>query len=459
MTYKAFCDSLSAMKSKKNNKIRVGFISLGCPKNVVDSERMLAEIAQAGFAISSDASKSDAVVINTCGFIAPAKAEAIETINEALEWKRKGSVKKVIVVGCLAQRMGEELFAEVKNIDAIVGLSQRDRIADIISKTLVSQKPLAFLSEPENLPVDDGTRILTTAKHWAYLRISEGCDHKCSFCTIPSIRGKYQSKNPEQILAEANELADAGVIELNLIGQDTSYYGRDLKIKDGLANLLEKLCTIKKIKWIRLMYLYPTCISDKLIETIAANEKILHYLDIPLQHINDSILKAMQRPDKSAQIRKLMEKLRQAMSDIALRTTFIVGFPGETDEQFEELLDFIKWAKFDALGCFKYYPEEGTQAAMMTNQVPEKIKEQRVERLMLTQQKIAFEKNKNRIGQNLTCLVDTVEKNKTAKGRFYGQAPEIDSICIINNCSAKTGQFIKTKVLGSSGYDLVVEYI
>jgi ribosomal protein S12 methylthiotransferase len=452
--------NLSAMKARKSNPITVGFVALGCPKNMVDSERMLAEIAQSDFVISAEPAQSDVVIVNTCGFIAPAKAEAMSVINEAIEWKQTSRVKKVIVAGCLSQRMGKELFAEANGIDAIVGLGRRDDIAQIINETIASDKQLTFLGGEDKSPNDDRVRLRIGPSHWAYLRISEGCDHPCSFCTIPAIRGRFRSKTPEQVLAEAKELADAGVLELNVIGQDTSYYGRDLKMKDGLACLLNKLAGIDQLQWIRLMYLYPTEITEKLIETVAGNEKIVHYLDIPLQHINDSILQSMRRQDKSEKIRRLIEKLREAIRDIVLRTTFIVGFPGETDEQFEQLLEFAKWAGFDALGCFKYYPEQGTDAARMPNQVPEHIKEQRVEQLMLAQQQIAFEKNQSRIGSTINCLVDSVDtKKRQGNGRFYGQAPEIDSICIINNCLAKPGRFINTKVTHHLEYDLVVEQI
>ncbi len=452
--------NLSVMKTPKNSLITVGFVALGCPKNMVDSERMLAEIAQNQLVISAELEQADVVIINTCGFIAPAKAEAMSVINEAIEWKRTGQVKKVIVAGCLSQRMGKELFAEAKDIDAIVGLGRRDDIARIIRETMASDERLTFMGGEDNSVSDDKVRLRIGPSHWAYLRISEGCDHRCSFCTIPAIRGLFRSKTPEQVMTEAKELADAGVLELNVIGQDTSYYGRDLKMKDGLACLLNKLAGIDQLRWIRLMYLYPTEITERLIETVANNEKIVHYLDIPLQHINDSILKAMRRPDKSEKIRQLIKKLRETMGDIVLRTTLIVGFPGESDEQFEELLEFVKWAGFDALGCFKYYPEQGTDAAKMPNQVPEDVKEQRVEQLMLTQQQIAFEKNQSRIGSTINCLVDSVDsKKRQGQGRFYGQAPDIDSICIINNCSAKAGQFINVKIIGRQEYDLVVEQV
>jgi len=445
--------------AKKQKSITVGFTSLGCPKNVVDSERMLAEIAQAGFLITTEPDDADVVVINTCGFIAPAKAESLEAIRHAVDCKLNGTVKKVIVAGCLSERLGEQLFTEVDGVNAVVGLGQRDNIARIIKKTLSSAQPTAYLSHRPHTTSDDRTRLLITPGHWAYLRISEGCNHRCSFCTIPAIKGAFRSKPKELVLAEAAELVSAGAVELNIIAQDTTYYGRDLKIKNGLAALVSELEKTTDLAWIRLMYLYPAEIDAGLIETIAKGEKIVHYLDIPIQHINGKILKAMRRPDTKDRLCRLIEDLRSAMSDIALRTTLIIGFPGETDRQFNELLNFVKLAEFDALGCFKFYPESGTGAAEMPAQVPEKVKQQRLEELMLTQQKIAFAKNKNRIGSKLTCLVDSVDSEGLGRGRFYGQAPNIDSVCIIKNCSASSGQFINTKVVGTEDYDLLVEQI
>jgi ribosomal protein S12 methylthiotransferase len=467
------------MKKRKyqkaeRNQETVGFLSLGCPKNIVDSERMLAEIAKAGFLITTEPDPSnvwraDVVVVNTCGFIAPAKAEALKAIKHAIDCKHNGTVKKVIVAGCLPQRLGTELFNQANGIDAIVGLGQRDAIAHIIKKTINSKEPASFIGHLPDEICDDRTRLLITPRHWAYLRISEGCNHRCSFCTVPAIRGPFRSKPKKLILDEAAELVSAGAVELNIIAQDTTNYGRDLKIKNGsdfasatpdrLGKLVKELEKIAGLAWIRLMYLYPAGITDQLIETIAESKKIVHYFDIPIQHINDKILQDMRRPDTKERIRSLIENLRTNLPDAVLRTTLIVGFPGETELQFNELLDFVKSAKFDALGAFKYYAESGTAAAEMPGQVPDKIKQQHLKELMLTQQKIAFAKSKNRIGSKLTCIVDSAETKSPARGRFYGQAPDIDSICIIKNCSANPGQFINTKVINTKDYDLVVEQI
>jgi ribosomal protein S12 methylthiotransferase len=456
------------MAKKQQKKVTIGFISLGCPKNVIDSEKMLAKIAQAGFLINGQPDNTDVIIINTCGFIEPARAEALEVIKQAVDCKRRNKTKKVIVTGCLPQRLGRQLFNQVEGIDAIVGLGQRDNIAEIIEKTISAERHFCIRKEdagatylgplPEKC-YDDRARLLITGRHWAYLRISEGCNHHCSFCTIPAIRGSFRSKAQELVLAEAAELVSAGVVELNIIAQDTTYYGCDMKLKNGLANLIMELEKIEKLQWIRLMYLWPAGINEKLIETIAKSKKVVHYLDIPIQHINDKILKAMRRPDTKDRLQKLIDRLRSAIPDIVLRTTLIVGFPGETEQQFTELLDFVKWAKFDALGCFKFYPEDDTIAADMSNQVLEQVKEQRVEELMLTQQKIAFSKNENKIGDELLCLIDSVDGKGTGLGRFYGQAPDIDSVCIVGNCSAEPGEFIKAQVIGTKNYDLVVRQI
>ena len=448
---------------KKHKSITVGFIALGCPKNIVDSEKMLAEIAQAGLVITTEPENADVVVINTCGFIAPAKAEALEAIDDAVAWKTTGTVKKVIVAGCLPERLGRELLDQADGIDAIIGLGQRDAIAQIIKNTLISDEKVAFLEHACETTragiLDDRARLLINPGHWAYLRISEGCDHRCSFCTVPAIRGRFRSKPQELILAEAAELVSAGAVELNVIAQDTTYYGRDLKIKNALPALLKELEETAGLRWVRLMYAYPGGINEELIETIAVSEKIVHYIDMPIQHINNEILKDMRRPDTKERICSLIEKLRSAIPDIVLRTTLIVGFPEETEEQFAELLEFVKWAKFDALGCFKFYPESGTAAAKMPGQIPDRIKEERVEELMLTQQKIAFARNKKLLGGKLICLVDSIDAGGSGKGRFYGQAPDIDSVCLIKNCSAKPGCFISTRVVNTKGYDLIVEQI
>jgi len=456
----------------KKNCLTVAFVALGCPKNIVDSEKMLADIGQAGFIISDDTDNADVVVINTCGFIKPAKDEAFEAITAAVEQKKRGKVRKVVVAGCLAQRIGAELAKQIDGIDAIAGLGARDDIADIISHSLAQsgrQKPAIYLEPSDRRIQDDTGRLLITPGHTPYLRISEGCDRICSFCTIPAIKGRFRSKPAELVLAEAQELVRNGAVEISIIAQDSTYYGTDLGIKNGLSGLVKKLDKIEALRWIRLMYLYPAGVDDELIETIAGSKKVVHYIDMPVQHINDDILKAMRRGDRKENIAELIEKLRRAMPDVALRTTIIVGFPGESDEQFEELSDFVQTVKFDALGCFGFYAEEGTPAAKMTAQVHEAVKSERVEQLMLTQQQIAFQKGRDRIGHQLVCLIDEVDENGLARGRFYGQAPEIDSICYIKNSrgpqahptirSLKPGQLVEVTVTGSQDYDLLCRAI
>jgi ribosomal protein S12 methylthiotransferase len=449
------------MTKKKNEKpITVGFVSLGCPKNLVDSEKMLAQIGEAGLVLAGDPDNASVVVINTCGFIAPAKAEAVDAIRLACKQKKKGKVKKVIVTGCLAQRMGEDLLNEVEGIDAIVGLGERDKIAEVIKDAMSCSDKHLYLADAENAISDDSGRLLITPQHRAYLRISEGCNRKCAFCTIPAIRGPFRSKPQDQIIAEATELVESGVNEISIIAQDSNFYGRDLGIKNGLANLIKELEKIDGLKWLRLMYLYPAAVDDELIETIANSKKTLNYIDMPIQHINDEILKSMKRVDRKATTTELVEKLRKAMPDVVLRTTIIVGLPGETDEKFQELLDFVKWAKFDALGCFTFYPEKDTPAAEMQNQVPEEVKAERADQLMLAQQEIAFAKNESRIDSELVCIVEEpADDNGVGLGRYYGQAPQIDSVCYVTNCNAEPGEFINTKVVEVQDYDLIVEQI
>ncbi len=447
------------MAEKRQNITTVGFISLGCPKNTVDSEKMLALLSQAGFLITAEPEAADVVVINTCCFIEPAKAESLDAIKQATACKSRGIVRKVIVAGCLSERFGWQVFDLIEGIDAIVSLGQRDNIAQIVGEVLASDKPLLYLDPPVSPISDDRTRLLIGPTHRAYLRISEGCNHRCSFCTIPAIRGRFRSKPLQMVLDEAAELACAGVVELSVIAQDTTYYGRDLKRTDGLVTLLKELEEIDRLAWIRLMYLYPAGINDGLIEIIAKSSKIVHYLDIPIQHVSGRILKAMRRPDTRDSIWRLIDRLRSALPDVVLRTTLIVGFPGETEKEFTELVNFVEWAQFDALGCFKFYPESGTDAADLPDQVPEQIKEQKLEQVMLTQQEIAFAKNRNRRGTSLTCLIDSVDSKAAGQSRYYGQAPEVDSICIVKNCSAAPGEFVNAKVVGTKNYDLIVEQI
>lgn len=450
------------MKEQDNAQlISVGFVALGCPKNMVDSEVMLARIGQDGFVLSPDPDTVDVVVINTCGFIEPAKEEALNAIRQAVKQKKKGNVRKVIVTGCLSERMGQDMETAVKGIDAIVGLGQRDQLPRIIRKCLSEKKKKTsgvFLGPADENIHDDRGRLLITPGHWAYLRISEGCNRRCSFCTIPSIRGAFRSKPQDMILDEARELVNSGVAELSIIAQDSNYYGRDRGEKNALIKLLSEMETIDDLQWIRLMYLYPAGIDDALIEAIAQSQKVLPYVDMPIQHISNDILKSMRRADTKEHTIELIEKLRTVMPDVALRTTVITGYPGETDEQFEELLTFIRWAKFDALGCFSFYPEAGTVAAELPDQLSDEVKRQRADVVMETQQQIIFDKMDASVGKQLTVFVDDTSEQR-AVGRYYGQAPHIDSVCFIENTTAKAGDFIQAEIIGRDGYDYVVRQI
>ncbi|MBL7215343.1 MAG: 30S ribosomal protein S12 methylthiotransferase RimO [Phycisphaerae bacterium] len=448
-------------QTNRKKTVTVGFVALGCPKNIVDSESMLARIGEADFIISPDPDNADVVVINTCGFIAPAKEEALDAIRQAISQKKKGRIRKVIVAGCLSERMGQTLADEVPDIDAIVGLAARDRIAEIIVDCLDIEKtasPKTYL-QPAGISIhDDRGRLLITPQHWAYLRISEGCDRKCAFCTIPAIRGTFRSKPMDIVLDEARELVNFGAVELSLIAQDSNYYGKDIKIQNGLSHLVEGLQKIPALQWIRLMYLYPAGIDDALIDCIAQSPKVLPYIDMPIQHINNTILKSMRRADTKEHTLKLIEKLRAAMPHVVLRTTVITGFPGETEQQFDELLDFVEWAQFDALGCFPFFPEIDTPAAQLPNPIPDELKDRRVDELMSLQQQIIFKKMDAQLGRQLSVLVDETYDDH-AIGRYYGQAPHVDSVCIIQNCTAHTGRFIQAKVTGRDGYDFLVEQI
>jgi ribosomal protein S12 methylthiotransferase len=452
------------MKSSGEREMAtVGFVALGCPKNIVDSEKMLAEIGESGFVLSGDPDNADVVVINTCGFIAPAKEEALDAIRQAVARKKKGRVGKVVVCGCLSERMGEALFDEVEGIDAVVGLGQRAAIGRIIKDVIArggkaGAHPRVYLGKSADEALDDRGRLLITPAHWAYLRISEGCDRTCSFCTIPSIRGRFRSKDPDVVIAEARELAANGAVELSLIAQDSNYYLRDRGVRNGLVKLIDDLAAIDGLEWIRLMYLYPATIDDELIAAVAGQPKVVHYVDMPLQHVNDAILKAMRRADRKDTTIALVEKLRAAVPDVVLRTTVITGFPGETDEAFEELMEFVQWAKFDALGCFPFYAEAGTPAATLDGQVPEHVRHARADRLMLAQQEIAFAAARRRIGQELTCLVDETDE-QGAMGRFYGQAPHIDSVCYVQGPAAGPGEFVRVRITDTQDYDLIARRI
>lgn len=435
---------------------KIAMIGLGCPKNQIDAEVMLSALVKENFRIVSDVEKADIVIINTCGFIDDAKKEAIDTILEVAELKNEGIIKGIVVTGCLAQRYKQEIMNEMPEVDAVIGIGANADIADVCKKVANAEKVCSFPSKLL-LPIE-GDRILTTPNYYAYLKIAEGCSNCCSYCAIPAIRGKFRSRKIENIIEEAKSLAENGVKELIIVAQDTTKYGLDLYGELKLSALLKEICKIDGIEWIRLLYCYPESITDELIETIAENDKICNYIDIPLQHSEDKILSAMNRKSGKKQICNLIAKLRERIPDIIIRTTFIVGFPGETRQQFEALNEFVSEMKFDRYGCFSYSPEEGTKAAKMPCQIDEDEKLERIN-IMNAQQQFIFEEKLNQLtGKELTVIVDGFDENEMLYfGRSYMDAPEIDTVVIISSEEELTaGQFVKGVVKGNLNGELIV---
>lgn len=431
----------------------VKIITLGCAKNEVDSEEIAGVLAADGYELSANGDSTDAIVINTCGFLESAKKEGFEVIRQALATKKKGC--KVIVAGCLVQRMGAEIAKELPGVDAFVGVGQMGRFGEVMSQTLASKAQLFDVRPPHHRWADVGTRARAGQPWSAYLKISEGCDHKCAFCTIPSFRGRHVSKPIERILDEARDLAGRGAVELNLIAQDSTQYGYDLYKKFMLPDLLRRLNEIDGIAWLRLFYCYPSRVTDELIETLATLPKALPYIDVPLQHADRDVLRAMKRPGSAETYLRMIEKLRSAMPDVAIRTTFIVGYPGETDQQFENLLDFVKEAQFDRLGAFLYSKESGTPAAEAQNQLPTRIKRERFDRLMRLQQPISLRRNQTWVGRTLEAIVEG-RNGQYAIARTFRDAPEIDGQLFIKG-DLKPGQMVGAKVTRADVYDLFSE--
>lgn len=438
---------------------KVGMISLGCPKNQVDAERMLAQFDKNGFEIADCYDGVDAVVINTCGFIDAAKQEAIENILEMAQLKEEGTVKKIIVTGCLAQRYKDEIFNEIPEVDAVLGIGANGDIAEAVKRVLAEEKVYEMPSN-ETLPLT-GERLLTTPEHWAYLKIADGCSNRCTYCSIPSIRGNYRSVEFETLIEEAKALAAAGTKELILIAQDTTNYGFDLYGEIRLPELLDALCEIEGIEWIRMLYCYPDKISDKLLETMARQPKVLNYIDLPLQHADDKILKSMNRRGDSAFLRDTIAKIRKYLPDAVIRTTFIVGFPGEGEKEFENLAEFVNETEFDRLGCFSFSPQEGTPAFDMEDQIEEDVKLRRGEIIMQDQLEIVTLKNNERIGKTFRVLVEDYDGyTDSYSGRTYMDAPEIDgTITFTTNNNYETGDFADVVVIGVNDYDLIAKDI
>ena len=436
------------------------FISLGCDKNLVDSEVMLGLLAKEGYQMVDDEQEADVIVINTCCFIHDAKEESIQTILEMAQYKEEGRLKALIVTGCLAQRYQQEILDEIPEVDAVLGTTAYTEIVRAIEEALEG-KGKVTTEDLNALPLTDPHRIVTTGGHYAYLKIAEGCGKHCTYCIIPKLRGDYRSVPMERLIAEAKDLAEQGVRELILVAQETTLYGKDLYGEKSLYRLLKELCRIDGIRWIRILYCYPEEIDDPLIQVIKEEKKICHYLDLPIQHASDEVLKRMGRRTSKEQLKTVIGKLRKEIPDICLRTTLITGFPGETKEQHEELMEFVDEMEFDRLGVFTYSPEEDTPAAEMPDQIPEEIKEERQAELMELQQDIAFDAAENMIGKEVLVMVEGKVADENAYvGRTYKDAPGVDGLIFINTEEElMSGDFAKVKVTGALEYDLIGELL
>lgn len=438
------------------NSKKIGLISLGCPKNRVDSELVLGALDKKGYKLTSSEREADVLIVNTCGFIQSAKEESIETILEMAEYKQSGKCRKLIVMGCLSQRYKDELLDQIPEIDYLIGAGDFKSVIDVID----------FPDEVQNRVKDpvfafsnDFRRLLTTPSHFAYLKISEGCSNKCSFCIIPKLRGPFKSRTIESVFEEAKFLADSGVKELNLISQDTTMYGFDLGLKKGLKRLIKKLASIDKIKWIRLLYCYPTFIDDDFIDMFLEEEKVCRYVDLPFQHIHNDILKKMLRNETEQKIRSILDRLRSRIPGIAVRTSLIVGFPGETERRFKSLLQFVKEQQFEHLGVFSYSKEEGTSAADLPGQVPEEVKIERRKKIMEVQQKISFKNNRKLEGSIQEILVDESKRGEEflITGRTRAQAPSVDGLVYIEKSEVRPGEIAQIRITKGMEYDLIGE--
>ncbi|MFR3766432.1 MAG: 30S ribosomal protein S12 methylthiotransferase RimO [Blautia sp.] len=438
--------------------MKILFISLGCDKNLTNSEEMLALLTESGHEIVDSEEDAEIIVINTCCFIHDAKEESIENILEMAEYKKAGTCKVLIVTGCMAQRYKEEIIQEIPEVDAVLGTSSYRDILKAVEEACAGRHFEKYRDINE-LPEDSGRPVLTTGGHYGYLKIAEGCDKHCTYCIIPSLRGNFRSVPEERLLAQAEYMAEQGVKELILVAQETTVYGTDLYGKKTLHILLKKLCRIKGIRWIRVLYCYPEEIYDELIQVMKEEKKICHYLDLPIQHASDKILKRMGRRTTRAQLTEIIEKLRREIPDIVLRTTLITGFPGETEEDHQELMEFVDQMEFDRLGAFTYSPEEGTPAERMPDQVPEELKEERRDEIMELQQEISLEKGNDRIGQELMVMIEGKVSGESAYiARTYGDAPKVDGYLFVQTGELlMTGDFAKVKVTGALEYDLIGE--
>lgn len=438
--------------------MKILFISLGCDKNLVDTEVMLGMLASRGYEMTNDEQEADIIVINTCCFIHDAKEESIQNILEMAEYKKNGSAKALIVTGCMAERYRQEILDEIPEVDEVLGTTAYDRILDAVDAALAGQHEV-MTADLDALPLPETKRLVTTGGHFAYLKIAEGCDKHCTYCIIPKIRGNFRSVPMERLLKEAQDLAEQGVKELILVAQETTLYGKDLYGEKSLPKLLRELCKISGIRWIRILYCYPEEITDELIQVMKEEPKICHYLDLPIQHANDTILKRMGRRTSKQELINIVQKLRKEIPDICLRTTLITGFPGETQEQHEEVMEFIDTLEFDRLGAFTYSPEEDTPAATFEDQIDEEVKEDRQADIMELQQEIAFDKAEDMIGREVLVMIEGKVADENAYvGRTYRDAPNIDGLIFINtDVELISGDFAKVKVTGALDYDLIGE--
>ena len=437
--------------------MKILFISLGCDKNLVDTEVMLGMLASRGYEMTNDEQEADIIVINTCCFIHDAKEESIQNILEMAEYKKNGSAKALIVTGCMAERYRQEILDEIPEVDEVLGTTAYDRILDAVDAALAGQHEV-MTADLNALPLPETKRV-TTGGHFAYLKIAEGCDKHCTYCIIPKIRGNFRSVPMERLLKEAQDLAEQGVKELILVAQETTLYGKDLYGEKSLPKLLRELCKISGIRWIRILYCYPEEITDELIQVMKEESKICHYLDLPIQHANDTILKRMGRRTSKQELIDIVQKLRKEIPDICLRTTLITGFPGETQEQHEEVMEFIDTLEFDRLGAFTYSPEEDTPAATFEDQIDEEVKEDRQADIMELQQEIAFNKAEDMIGREVLVMIEGKVADENAYvGRTYRDAPNVDGLIFINtDVELISGDFAKVKVTGALDYDLIGE--
>ena len=455
--------------------MKIGMISLGCPKNLVDSEVMLGLAQRAGHELTRDAADADVLVVNTCAFIDKARQESIDAILEMAEHKKNGKCQTLVVTGCMAERYRDELRAEIPEIDAVLGTGEVPEIVAALGGPagpaprnqayvpLLRQNGTALTGEsrlPTYIYDADTPRLLATPRHYAYVKIAEGCDYKCAFCIIPTLRGKYRSRPADSIVREAEMLAAGGVKELLLISQDTSFYGNDRGERGALARLLRALNRVDGLEWIRMLYLYPTTIGDDVLDAMAESEKVCKYVDLPLQHASDAVLKRMKRPGTRASYERLLDRIRTRVPDVALRTTFIAGFPGETDAEFDQLQSFVKETRFDHVGVFTYSDEVGTSAHDLPDDVPARTKRQRQSRIMSLQKRVVARAQKNRIGQRVRMVIDgpSSEHELVMKGRLEGQAPDIDPVVYLTDCDPSefsAGSFIDAEIVGSREYDLV----